>query len=115
MCECFHVQCTYISVAFAKWNSCELLKSSGARILSINYRLAPQQPFPAALCDALATYLYLINPPDDSGLKPYKPEQIVFCGDSAGGGLSVSLGLALRDLGLPLPSGIVGWISFLSK
>ena len=93
----------------------ELSKESDARILSINYRLAPQHPFPAGLCDALATYLYLTNPPDDSGLKPYRPEQIVLCGDSAGGGLSISLGLVLRDLGLPLPAGIVGWVSFFNR
>ena len=90
----------------------DLSKASGARVLSIDYRLAPQQPFPAALCDALASYLYLTNPPDDSGFKPYKPNQIVICGDSAGGGLSVSLGIALRNLGLSLPAGIVGWVSF---
>jgi acetyl esterase/lipase len=94
---------------------CELSKTSGARILSINFRLAPQNPFPAALCDALATYLYLMNPPSDSGFKSYSPEQIVLCGDSSGGGLAISLGLALRDLGLPLPSGIIGlspWLDF---
>ncbi|CAB4408384.1 unnamed protein product [Rhizophagus irregularis] len=58
-----------------------------------------------SLCDSLAAYLYLMNPPKDSGFKAYKPEQIVFGGDSAGGGLVVSLGLAIRDLGLPLPAG----------
>jgi acetyl esterase/lipase len=91
----------------------ELSKASGARVLAIEYRLAPQQPFPAGLCDTLATYLYLTNPPDDSGFKPYKPSQIVMCGDSAGGALSISLGLALRDLGLPPPAGIVGWVSIM--
>ncbi|RIA93741.1 Alpha/Beta hydrolase protein [Glomus cerebriforme] len=90
----------------------QISKASGARTLAIDYRLAPQQPFPAALCDVLATYLYLTNPPKDSGFQPYKPEQIVICGDSSGGGLSVSLGLVLRDLGLPLPAGIVGLSSW---
>ncbi|CAI2179380.1 18472_t:CDS:2 [Funneliformis geosporum] len=88
---------------------CEISKLSGARILAIEYRLAPQQPFPAALCDALAAYLYLKNPPNDARFKPYKPEQIVLLGSSAGGGLSLSLGLALRDLGLSLPAGIALW------
>ncbi|GBB95244.1 hypothetical protein RclHR1_00250042 [Rhizophagus clarus] len=92
---------------------CDLSKTSGARILSIDYRLAPQNPFPAALCDSLATYLYLMDPPKDRGFKPYKPEQIVLSGESSGGGLAISLGLALRDLGLPLPSGIVGWSPWL--
>src|SRR6266542_3806016 len=95
--------------------ACKLSKISGARVLSIDYRLAPQQPFPAALCDALATYLFLTNPPDDSGFKPYKPEQIVIGGASAGGGLSISLGLAIRDLGLPLPAGIFGWVGLIFK
>jgi acetyl esterase/lipase len=53
-----------------------------------------------------------MNPPKDSGFKAYKPEQIVFGGDSAGGGLVVSLGLAIRDLGLPLPAGIISWVCF---
>ncbi|CAG8736003.1 uncharacterized protein OCT59_003338 [Rhizophagus irregularis] len=88
---------------------CKLSRTSGARIFTISYRLAPQNPFPSALCDSLAAYLYLMNPPKDSGFKAYKPEQIVFGGDSAGGGLVVSLGLAIRDLGLPLPAGIVSW------
>lgn len=94
---------------------CKLSRTSGARIFPINYRLAPQNPFPGALCDCLATYLYLMNPPKDSGFKPYKPEQIVLCGDSAGGGLAVSLGLAIRDLGLPLPAGIVALVCLISN
>jgi hypothetical protein len=97
-------------IEFAREIACELSKESGAQVLAISYRLAPQQPFPAALCDVLATYLYLMKPPSDSGFKPYKPEQIILCGTSAGGGLAISLGLALRDLGLPLPAGIVGWV-----
>ena len=79
-------------------------------MLAIDYRLAPQQPFPAAPCDALATYLYLTNPPDDAGFKPYKPNQIVVALGS-GAGLSISLGLALSDLGLPPLAGIVGLVS----
>jgi hypothetical protein len=94
---------------------CKLSKESGARVLSINYRLAPQNPFPAALCDALATYLYLMDPPKNSVFKPYKPEQIVLCGESAGGGLTISLGLALRDLGLPLPAGIIGLVCLIGN
>src|SRR6266498_3688117 len=90
----------------------KLSKISGAHILAIEYRLAPQQPFPAALCDVLASYLYLINPPNDARFKPYKPEQIVIFGDNAGGGLAISLGLVLRDLGLSPPAGIISWVSF---
>ncbi|PKY60846.1 alpha/beta-hydrolase, partial [Rhizophagus irregularis] len=77
----------------------------------INYRLAPQNQFPAALHDALAAYLYLLNPPKDAGFEPLNPKNIVLAGDSAGGGLSLALGLAIRDArdtGLPSCAGIIG-------
>lgn len=66
---------------------------------SINYRLAPQRPFPSAVEDALATYIYLI---EDQAIDPKK---IVISGDSSGGGLTMALLLAIRDAGLPLPAG----------
>jgi len=53
---------------------------------SVDYRLAPQSPFPAAVIDTLAAYLYLIQPPANSGLNPINPSNIVIMGDSAGGG-----------------------------
>ncbi|KAL1924217.1 uncharacterized protein VTP21DRAFT_7252 [Calcarisporiella thermophila] len=83
----------------------KVAKRSAAKVFAINYRLAPQHPFPAALHDALAGYLYLISPPAGSGEKPIDPKKIVIMGDSAGGGLALSLLLALRDSGLPLPAG----------
>ncbi|CAB4420736.1 unnamed protein product [Rhizophagus irregularis] len=88
-----------------------LAKIANARVLVINYRLAPQNQFPAALQDALAAYLYLLNPPKDAGFEPLNPKNIVICGDSAGGGLSLALGLAIRDVcdsGLPSCAGIIG-------
>ncbi|PKC59369.1 hypothetical protein RhiirA1_445454 [Rhizophagus irregularis] len=81
--------------------TCSLAKRTNARVLAISYRLAPQNPFPAALHDALAAYLYLLNPPKDTGLEPLNPKNIVIAGISAGGGLSLALGLAIRDAGLP--------------
>src|ERR1044071_5708085 len=78
--------------------------------IAIDYRLAPQNQFPAALQDALAAYLYLLNPPKDAGFEPLNPKNIVISGDSAGGGLSMALGLALRDAGLPSCAGIVGLV-----
>lgn len=78
---------------------------SDASVFAFNYRLAPQHPFPAAVEDALAAYLYLIHPPEDSGAKPIDPKDIVIAGDSAGGGLTFALLLALRDAGLPVPAG----------
>ncbi|CAG8614975.1 16821_t:CDS:2, partial [Racocetra fulgida] len=53
--------------------------------------------------DTLAAYLYLIQPPSDSGLEPINPKNIVIMGDSAGGGLALAAMLVLRDAGLPQP------------
>ncbi|KAF9563281.1 hypothetical protein EC968_004894 [Mortierella alpina] len=75
----------------------------------IDYRLAPDSPFPAALQDAMAAYLYLLHPPADSGASPVDPMDIVIMGDSAGGGLAFATMLAIRDAGLPMPAGVVGW------
>ncbi|KAJ6497643.1 hypothetical protein C8R45DRAFT_983709 [Mycena sanguinolenta] len=75
------------------------------RVFAINYRLSPQYPFPCALQDILAAYLYLIRPPPDASHRPVNPAHIVVAGDSAGGGLTLALLQVLRDTGLPLPAG----------
>ncbi|KAF8633454.1 hypothetical protein AX17_004623 [Amanita inopinata Kibby_2008] len=75
------------------------------RILAVNYRLAPQYPFPCALQDALAAYFYLIEPPPNSDHSPVNPAHIVVAGDSAGGGLALAMLQVLRDVGLPMPAG----------
>lgn len=77
-----------------------LAKASGVRALSIDYRLAPEHPFPAALEDTLAAYHYLL----DQG---YSPQEIVLGGDSAGGNLTLSCLLALKAAGEPLPAGAI--------
>ncbi|KAM0755605.1 alpha/beta-hydrolase [Meredithblackwellia eburnea MCA 4105] len=77
----------------------------GGRAFSINYRLAPQYPFPCALSDALAAYLYLIRPPPGAKHKPVDPARLTLAGDSAGGGLCLALLCLIRDSGLPLPAG----------
>jgi monoterpene epsilon-lactone hydrolase len=77
-----------------------LARRSGARVFSLDYRLAPEHPFPAALDDALAAYRWLIA----DGVSP---ESLVIAGDSAGGGLALATLLALRDTGDPLPAGAV--------
>ncbi|KAK3905057.1 alpha/beta hydrolase fold-domain-containing protein [Staphylotrichum tortipilum] len=68
-----------------------LAKRTGGRVYSVRYRLAPQYPFPAALMDALMSYLALLYPPEGAFHAPVKPEHIVFAGDSAGGNLSLAL------------------------
>ncbi|KAF8911524.1 hypothetical protein CPB84DRAFT_926690 [Gymnopilus junonius] len=75
------------------------------RVFAINYRLAPQYPFPCGLHDALAAYLYLIRPPEGSAHQAVNPAHIVVAGDSAGGGLSLALLQVIRDSGLPAPAG----------
>ncbi|KAJ7772099.1 hypothetical protein DFH07DRAFT_803704 [Mycena maculata] len=75
------------------------------RVFAINYRLSPQYPFPCALQDLVAAYLYLIQPPSDASHRPVNPAHIVVAGDSAGGGLTLALLQVLRDTGLPLPAG----------
>ncbi|QHO74674.1 esterase [Bradyrhizobium sp. CCBAU 051011] len=74
----------------------QIALASGCRVLAINYRLAPEHRFPAALDDALAAYGWMI----DRGLKS---GNIAFAGDSAGGNLVLAAMLALRERGLPLP------------
>ncbi|RUO96606.1 hypothetical protein BC936DRAFT_141752 [Jimgerdemannia flammicorona] len=90
---------------FITWR---ISKYGKARTFAINYRLAPQHPFPAAVEDALAAYLYLLEPPADAGFRPVDPKHIVIAGDSAGGGLTMATLLAIRDARLPLPAGGVG-------
>ena len=70
-----------------------------ARVLAPRYRLAPQFPFPCGLLDCIATYLYL--------LEHFPPSQILIAGDSAGGGMVLSMLCVLRDQGRPLPAGTI--------
>jgi acetyl esterase/lipase len=74
----------------------QIALASGCRVFAINYRLAPEHRFPAALDDALAAYRLML----DRGLKSH---DIAFAGDSAGGNLVLAAMLALRERGLPLP------------
>ena len=68
-----------------------------ARVISLDYRLAPEHPYPAAVDDAFAAYEALLR----DGVAP---SDIVFAGDSAGGGLAVAALVNARDHGLPLPA-----------
>ncbi|KAL2867105.1 alpha/beta hydrolase [Aspergillus lucknowensis] len=69
----------------------QLSKRTGSPVLSVRYRLAPQNPFPAALVDALVSYLYLISPPPGSLHAPVPHNKIILAGDSAGGNLAIVL------------------------
>lgn len=75
-------------------------RSKGACVLIPDYRVAPENPYPAALEDALASYQWLLE-------RGYQGEQIILAGDSAGGGLAMALTMYLRDHQMPLPKGIV--------
>ena len=75
----------------------KFVKGCCINALVFDYRLAPENPFPAALDDALQAYDYLLS-------QGYDPADIVFAGDSAGGGLCLATLLALKDKGLPLPA-----------
>jgi epsilon-lactone hydrolase len=75
----------------------DVARHVGARAFTLDYRLAPEHPFPAAVEDAQDAYQGLL----EQGIRP---EQIALAGESAGGGLAVALLVALRDSGAPLPS-----------
>ncbi|KAI0301664.1 Alpha/Beta hydrolase protein [Multifurca ochricompacta] len=75
------------------------------RVFAVDYRLAPQYPFPCAIQDVLAAYLYLIQPPVGASHHPINPSNIVIAGDSSGGGLALALLQVIRDADLPLPAG----------
>ncbi len=79
-----------------------LVKRTGVRAISLDYRLAPEYPFPAAIDDCVAAFRSLL----DSGIDP---ASIVFAGDSAGGGLTVTTCLAARDAELPMPAAIAAF------
>jgi acetyl esterase/lipase len=77
-----------------------LVAKTGFGAYSVDYRLAPEHPFPAAIEDTLSAYRALLDSGQD-------PSTIAFAGDSAGGGLTITTCLAARDAGLPLPAAIV--------
>jgi len=75
----------------------KIVAETGIKALSVDYRLAPEHPFPAALEDAVYVYLWLM---DKHG---YEPKEIILMGDSAGGGLCLSTLLKLKEMGIPQP------------
>jgi acetyl esterase/lipase len=75
----------------------DLVRRTGAKAITLEYRLAPEHPYPAAVEDARAAYEGLLA-------QGIAPAQIALAGESAGGGLAVATLLALREAGVPLPS-----------
>ena len=83
-------------------NTAHLVLRTGLPAISLDYRLAPEHPFPAAIEDCVAAYRSLLDAGTD-------PASIVFAGDSAGGGLAVTTSLAARDAGLPMPAALLAF------
>ena len=79
--------------------------ASDARVLVLDYRRAPEVPFPGAVEDATTAYRWLIA-------EGIRPSSIMIGGDSAGGGLALAAAIALRDSGDPLPAGVVSVSAF---
>jgi monoterpene epsilon-lactone hydrolase len=80
--------------------ACLLARQARAKVLSVDYRLAPEHPYPAPTDDALASYRGLL----DTGIRP---ERIALFGESAGGALALGTLVAARDVGLAQPGAAV--------
>lgn len=87
------------SVVTHKELMARLSSASGLPVLGIDYRLAPENPFPAAVADGHAAVRWLFA-------RGIAPDRLVVAGDSAGGGLTLATALRLRDSGDPLPAGL---------
>ena len=78
----------------------EVSRAAQAAVLLLDYRLAPEHPFPAAVDDGVAAYRWLLE-------QGFQPQALAIAGDSAGGGLTMATLVAARDQGLPMPAAAV--------
>jgi acetyl esterase/lipase len=116
------------SVAMERTATFRMARTSGARVFAVEYRIAPQHPFPDGLLDAVVAYKYLVHPPPGALHEAIDPARLIVAGDSAGvkpivhsllmkqGGLAIALVTMLMKLKtLPLPAGVIGaspWVDF---
>ncbi len=89
------------SVLYSRNSASDLARCCNRALASLDYRLAPEHPYPAASQDVVNAYEHLLR------LK-YQAKQIVLAGESAGGGLALASVFALKQAGLPLPGAIIG-------
>jgi epsilon-lactone hydrolase len=85
-----------------------LARAAGCVVFAPDYRLAPENPAPAAHDDAFAVYREVLN-------HDYAPDKIALCGDSAGGNLALATAVRARETGLPLPAALIlmsPWLDF---
>lgn len=85
---------------YAKGFGSALAVKCGIKVFVVEYRLAPEHPYPAALDDAMDAYGYLLS-------DGYDPSRIILCGESSGGGLCYALCQKLRDKGRTIPAGVI--------
>lgn len=92
----------YVSgdLKYAKGFGTVLAVQNNIQVCCLAYRLAPENPYPSALDDAVCAYHKLIE-------DGFSPSEIILCGESSGGGLVYALALKLKDEGMKLPSGII--------
>ncbi len=83
-----------------RWSPYLYSRETKMRCLNVGYRLAPEHPYPNALEDSITAYKWLLTQEID-------PKNIIMCGESAGGGLTMATMLKLRELGLPMPAAAV--------
>lgn len=88
------------NLSYATGAGSMLAAKCGMNVFTVEYRLAPEHPYPAALDDAMDAYGHLLS-------GGYDPSRIVLCGDSAGAGLCYALCQKLRDKGRTIPAGII--------